>query len=177
MAIEAAAFAIAAWAILTVPGTDLWMSCLLGWTLLTLAWIDGRTMLLPDGLTLPLLAAGLAGTALEDPASLAEHAAAAAFGYVTLAGIAWGYRRLRGFDGLGLGDAKLFAAIGAWLGLGELPITLFLAACIGLLAAAGARLAGKRMIATSAIPFGPCLALAGWLSWLYGDRFGGYFIG
>jgi leader peptidase (prepilin peptidase)/N-methyltransferase len=138
--------------------------------LLTLAWIDLRAMILPDVLTLPLLAAGLATTGMSRPDALADHLLAAALGYLTLATVAWAYRRFRGRDGMGMGDAKLLAAIGAWLGLGLLPVALLLAACAGLAAAAGAALIGKRVTAATAIPFGPFLALSGWLLWLYADR-------
>ena len=68
------------------------------------------------------------------------------------------------------GDAKLLAALGAWVGPGTLPVVLFLAACLGLAFAAARALCGKRMTATTAIPFGPFLATAGWLCWLYADR-------
>lgn len=165
--IELAAIGVALWTLLA--GVPVWAGCVLGWTLLTLAWIDARTMLLPDVLTLPLLAAGLFVTWLDEPADLAEHAAAAALGYAALYGIAWGYRRLRGRDGLGLGDAKLLAALGAWIGAVQLPWVLFLAACLGLAAAGVSSVLGRRMTAATAIPFGPFLALAGWLIWLYGD--------
>lgn len=168
-AIELAALAVAAWAAAAVVDDELWWTCLLGWTLLTVAWIDLRTMLLPDVLTLPLLAIGLTVTGAARPDALADHMLAAALGYLSLSAVAWSYRRLRGRDGLGMGDAKLLGAIGAWLGLGELPFALLLAACAGLAAAAGAALAGKRMTAATAIPFGPFLALSGWLLWLYGD--------
>ena len=77
---------------------------------------------------------------------------------------------VRGRDGLGLGDAKLLAAIGAFVGLNLLPLTLLLAACAGLLAAGAAALAGRRMTSATAIPFGPFLALSGWLLFLYADR-------
>jgi leader peptidase (prepilin peptidase)/N-methyltransferase len=167
--IELAATVLAAWASISLTGEPLWAACLFGWILLTAAWIDMHTMLLPDTLTLPLLLAGLMQTALTDPARLTDHALAAALGYLLLFGVAWTYRRLRGRDGLGLGDAKLLAAIGAWTGLDGLPAVLLLAACLGLCAAAVARCLGKTVTASTAIPFGPFLALAGWLIWLYPD--------
>jgi leader peptidase (prepilin peptidase)/N-methyltransferase len=167
LAIELAALALAGWAAVTVPEDVLWESCVLGWTLLTLAWIDVRTMILPDVLTLPLLVAGLVATEVSDPESLTDHALAAAFGYVGLAVLAWCYRRIRGRDGVGMGDAKLLAAIGAWLGLSLLPYTLFVGACLGLATAGAARATGRPMTAATAIPFGPFLALAAWLLWLY----------
>jgi leader peptidase (prepilin peptidase)/N-methyltransferase len=64
----------------------------------------------------------------------------------------------------------LLAAIGAWLGVAALPFVLLLAACLGLAAAGCATVAGRKITATTAIPFGPFLALAGWLLWLYDDR-------
>ena len=169
LAVELAAVCIAAWA--ATAGGGIWWSCLFGWTLLALTWIDARTMLLPDVLTLPLGAAGLIATFVMDPESIADRVFAAAAGYGVLAGIAWLYRRLRHRDGLGLGDAKLLGAIGAWVGLAQLPFTLFVAACTGLAIAGGAALAGRRMTAATALPFGPCLAAAGWLAWLYGGAF------
>jgi leader peptidase (prepilin peptidase)/N-methyltransferase len=116
-----------------------------------------------------LLLAGLLATAISTPDSLADHLLAGVLGYCTLAAVAWTYRRLRGRDGLGMGDAKLLAAIGAWLGLSLLPLVLLLAACTGLAAAGAAALLGKRMTAATAIPFGPFLALSGWLLFLYAD--------
>lgn len=169
LAVEVAALGVAVWAVLAAPEAGVWWTCLLGWTLLTLTWIDVRTMLLPDVLTLPLVIAGLIATAMEDPDALGDHALAAAVGYGCLAGFAWLYRRLRGREGLGLGDAKLLAAIGAWSGLALLPMTVFLAACIGLTIAGVAALTGRRMTASTALPFGPCLALAAWLIWLHGE--------
>jgi leader peptidase (prepilin peptidase)/N-methyltransferase len=169
VAAETAAVCVAAWAAAVADGPDIWLACLLGWTLLTAAWIDLRTMILPDVLTLPLLLTGLAVTAAIDPDALADRALAAALAYVVLFGTARVYRRLRGRDGLGLGDAKLLAALGAWLGLSSLPIVLVLASCAGLAAAGVAMLLGKRVTAATAIPFGPCLAAAGWLAWLYAD--------
>jgi leader peptidase (prepilin peptidase)/N-methyltransferase len=175
-AIELAALVVAAWAAMSIATDELWWTCLLGWTLLTLTWIDVRDLLLPDVLTVLLLAAGLIVIAFEDPASLTDHVIAAVLGYLGLVAIAWSYRRIRGRDGLGMGDAKLLAAIGAWLGLGLLPFTLLLAACLGPLAAGGATLAGKRITATTPIPFGACLALAAWLVWLYANSLEAWFL-
>ena len=169
IAIELAALAVAVWAVIATDDLT-WVACVFGWTLLTLAWIDLRTMILPDVLTLPLLAFGLAVTGINMPDSLLDHLLAAGLGYLSLAAVAWGYRRFRGRDGLGMGDAKLLAAIGAFLGLNLLPLALLLAACAGLAAAGLAALAGRRMTAATAIPFGPFLALSGWLLFLYADR-------
>lgn len=164
--IELAALAVALISLFVDNGADVWLDCLLGWWLLTLAWIDVRCWLLPDSLTLPLIIAGLAAAAAFDPEGLTDRAFGAAAGYLGLRMVALIYRALRGRDGLGGGDAKLLAAAGAWVGLRALPQVVLLAALAGLLAAACLRLSGIRLDAQSAIPFGPFLALAIWLLWL-----------
>ncbi len=146
-----------------LDGPWLWTACGAGWALLALAWIDAETMLLPDVLTLPLIPAGLLVTAWLDPDRLADHAAAAAIGFAALRGLGALYRWIRGRDGLGEGDAKLLAALGAWVGLEGLPTVLLGAALTGLLWALWLRLRGAALTATTALPFGPFLALAGWV--------------
>ncbi len=168
VAVELAAIGVAAWAACVLPGdATLWLGCLLGWTLLALGWIDWRTMLLPDLLTLPLLLAGLGAAWLLEPDALADRAAAAVLGYLAFRAIEVGYRKLRGRDGLGQGDAKLLAAAGAWTGLAALPLIVFSAAVAGLCVALVGHLRGARIGAATAVPFGPALALALWLVWLY----------
>ena len=165
-AIELAAVAVATVAIACDSGGMVWLDCVLGWWLLVLAWIDARHWLLPDALTLPLVLAGLAAALAVDPDRLLDRALGAALGYLALRGVAFVYRALRGRDGLGEGDAKLLAASGAWVGASGLPQVVLLAALAGLLAAACLRLAGVRLGAQSALPFGPFLALATWVVWL-----------
>lgn len=168
-AMELGALAVTAWA-LFVTGEDwaLGASCLLGWTLLTLAAIDARTGLLPDVLTLPLIVLGLAATWLLDRAALLDHAIGAVAGFAVFAALSEAYRRLRGRDGLGLGDAKLLAASGAWLGWAALPSVVLFAAIAGLAFVLLRRLRGQKLDATARIAFGPALALATWIVWLYG---------
>ena len=139
-------------------------SLALGWTLLALAAIDARHYRLPDRLTLPLIPAGLLVAWLSDPASLAGHALGALAGFLAFAGIAQAYHRLRRRAGMGLGDAKLLAAAGAWLGWSALPALVAVAASLALAAA----LARQRLDAATKIAFGPGLTLALWLFWLYG---------
>jgi leader peptidase (prepilin peptidase)/N-methyltransferase len=168
-AVELAAVAVAAWAVMADPDpVRVWVDCGLGWTLLALAWIDGTSFLLPDVLTLPLLLAGLLLTFVVQPEALADHCLATALGYLSFQGLALGYRRLRGRDGLGGGDAKLIAAAGAWCGLALLPFVVLASAVIGLLAALGLALAGRQVTSRTRIPFGPCIALALWVVWLHG---------
>jgi leader peptidase (prepilin peptidase)/N-methyltransferase len=167
-AIELAATALVVpAALLQADPLELWLDCVLGWTLLALAWIDWRTLRLPDVLTLPLLLLGLAVTLVTEPTAITQHVAAAALGYMSFWAIATVYRHLRGRDGLGAGDAKLFAAAGAWLGLAMMPWVLLLASSAGLVAALGLAMAGRRIAASTALPFGPWLALSLWLLWLW----------
>src|SRR5438270_3264292 len=150
-------------------GQGAWLDCVLGWWLLALAWIDLRSWLLPDSLTLPLIIGGLAAAFLFNPDQLTERALGAALGYLSLMAIAALYRALRGREGLGGGDAKLLAASGAWLGAAALPQVILLAALSALAAAACVRLAGVQLGIHSALPFGPFLALATRVLWLFGS--------
>jgi leader peptidase (prepilin peptidase) / N-methyltransferase len=168
--IELAALGIAVWAVSADADSDrIWIDCALGWTLLALAWIDWDHMHLPDVLTLPLVLLGLAVTALLDPEQVAEHAIGAILGYLAFRAVAAAYRALTARDGLGEGDAKLLAAAGAWLGWAALPSVVLIAALAGLGIAAVQRLGGRKLDRTTALPFGPCLALALWVVWLHGQ--------
>jgi leader peptidase (prepilin peptidase) / N-methyltransferase len=167
-AVEIAALAVAAIAFAADAAPRVWLDCLFGWWLLTLGWIDLRCWLLPDALTLPLIVAGLVQAAIFAPDELTGRGAGAALGYLGLWLVAIAYRRLRGRDGLGMGDAKLLAAIGAWTGALALPQVVLLAACSALLVALGFTLAGIRLRAATPLPFGPFLALAAWAIWLWG---------
>jgi leader peptidase (prepilin peptidase) / N-methyltransferase len=145
----------------------------LGATLIALSVIDLATMRLPDALTLPLIAAGLLCAAVlkwdgNTAGDLQWRVLAAALGYGLLLGVAWLYRRLRHRDGIGLGDAKLLAASGAWLGLEGVAPTLLVASLSALSAALIGQFAGRPVTATTRMPFGPFLAGATWLLWLYG---------
>jgi len=167
-AMELAALGVAAWAGTQAAGVALLASCMLGWTLLALAVTDRREFLLPDALTLPLLALGLAATAWLDPASLADHALGAALGWLGFAALAQAYRMLRGREGLGAGDAKLLAAGGAWIGWAGLPAAVLAASLLGLGEALARRLRHGAGAEAAPIAFGAWLALGIWLVWLYG---------
>ncbi len=146
-------------------GPILALSLLLGWTLITLGLIDSRIYRLPDPLTVPLIAAGLAGAALFQPDQFTARLIGSVAGYAALAAVALVYRRLRGRDGLGLGDAKLLAASGAWLGWRLLPDVLLLASLGGLAwVVVSHRIRGHDPNAP--MPFGPFLALSTWVCWL-----------
>ncbi|HEV2747955.1 MAG TPA: prepilin peptidase [Allosphingosinicella sp.] len=142
------------------------VSALLGWWLLLIAVLDLEHQWLPDRLTLPLLPAGLAAAWLGLGPPLADRAIAAAAGYAALAGIAAGYRRLRAREGLGGGDPKLLAAIGAWLGWQQLPFVLLGAGLLGLTTILLVGLRGRRVAATDRLPLGTLMALIAWPIWL-----------
>ena len=167
-AVELAALAIAVVSVTVTRGYDAWVAAALGWWLLVLGWIDWRRLILPDALPLPLIVLGLAAAWGLAPGELLDRVTGAACGYLGLWAVAWVYRRLRGRDGLGLGDAKLLAAAGAWVGAGGLPSVLAGAAIAALAAAGGMMLAGRRLDRHTALPFGPFLAAATWLVWLFG---------
>jgi leader peptidase (prepilin peptidase) / N-methyltransferase len=168
-AVELAALGVVLWAAAVTTGWVFWASCALGWTLLALAVIDQREFVLPDALTLPLIPAGLAVAWLIDPALVPHHAMGAVAGFAVFALVGWVYGRLRGRDGLGLGDAKLLAAAGAWVSWVGLPSVVLLAGA-GALAVAliGAAGTGGLPARERAIAFGPYLALALWSVWLHG---------
>lgn len=149
---------------------------ILGVTLVVLSIIDLATLRLPDALTLPLIATGLICAALfkwdgDSWLDLRWRVAAAALGYGLLFATAWLYHRIRGRHGLGLGDAKLLAASGAWLGLEGIAPTLLVASLTALAAALVGHLVGRTITADTRIPFGPFLAIGTWLLWLYGGVF------
>lgn len=131
--------------------------------LLTLAWVDAETGLLPDLLTLPLLWLGLLVNLNGIFASLNDAVLGAVAGYLLLWLIYWGFLLGSGREGLGQGDLKLLAALGAWLGWAALPWVLLISASLGLAAALGLRLLG-RMKVGDALSFGPFLAVAGILT-------------
>jgi leader peptidase (prepilin peptidase) / N-methyltransferase len=148
---------------------------LVTWTLIALTGIDIDHQLLPDNITLPLMWAGLAAAVLIGPTpgvalpvSPKDAIIGAAAGYISLWLVFHAFKLVTGKEGMGYGDFKLFAALGAWLGWKVLPMVIVLSA------AAGAVL-GILMIALQGrdrrapMPFGPYLAAAGWLAMLYGD--------
>ncbi|MGC1301079.1 MAG: A24 family peptidase [Caulobacteraceae bacterium] len=135
--------------------------------LLTLALVDVRTLRLPDVITLPLIGAGILAAAIGGVDAAARCIGAAA-GFLALSGLAFGFRRLRGRDGIGMGDAKLLAAAGAWLGWRALPWMVLTACGAAFVWVAVRRLLRGRETLTQPLPFGAPLALAFWIVWLYG---------
>jgi leader peptidase (prepilin peptidase) / N-methyltransferase len=167
VAVELAALVVALLALAAgLRGPELWECCALGWTLLTLAWLDWDNFWLPDVLSLPLLVAGLADAWWQAPWALTDRALGAVAGYAAFRALSFAYLRLRGREGLGEGDAKLLAAGGAWLGWQALPDVVLLAALVGIAGVVVARLRGKALASGSALPFGTMLSAAIWAIWL-----------
>jgi leader peptidase (prepilin peptidase) / N-methyltransferase len=169
--VELAALSVAVWAGTLDAGAALWLDCLLGWGLLTLAWIDAEHLLLPDILTLPLILIGLGAAWYLSWPPLVDAAAGTAVGYLSFQLLAFAYRRLRGRDGLGGGDAKLLAVAGAWLGWQALGDVVLGAALAGILwyfvTRSPARINDSKGEGPAELPFGPALAAAIWLIRLY----------
>jgi leader peptidase (prepilin peptidase)/N-methyltransferase len=165
----AALLLFAVWAAFIVPTPILLtLTFVLAWTLLVLGTIDLLVFRLPDVLTLPLAAAGLLLSFWFPDAEPAAHFAGAAIAFAVLYGIAIAYHGVRGREGLGLGDAKLAAAAGAWLGWRALPSLLLIACAAGFVAIGiGVLLRGKSAMREQ-IAFGVPLCLAFWIVWLYG---------
>ena len=148
----------------------------ISWALIALTGIDFDHQLLPDSITLPLLWAGLLaavaigpnrGTSL--PVSPRDAIIGAAAGYLSLWLVFHGFRFITGKEGMGYGDFKLFAALGAWMGWKVLPLIILLSAATGALVGISMIVLRGRDRA-SALPFGPYLAAAGWLAMLYGHE-------
>ncbi|MDP3460445.1 MAG: A24 family peptidase, partial [Hyphomonas sp.] len=140
---------------------------LFGWTLLALAAIDFRTYLLPDALNAAVLLFGIAMLAWTQPPGWPLHLAGAGIGFGLLWGVELAYRRLRGRDGLGRGDAKLLGAVGLWVGMAGIAPVLLIASLSGIAAALIISLReSKSLSGQSAIAFGPWIAFGGYIVWL-----------
>jgi leader peptidase (prepilin peptidase)/N-methyltransferase len=136
--------------------------------LIPLVFIDMRHFLLPDDIVLPVLWLGLMCNVFEIVVPLKDAVLGAASGYLVLWSIYWCHRTLTGKEGMGYGDFKLAAMLGAWLGVGLMPVILILAFASGALVGVGLMIAG-RATGASAIPFGPFLAMGGWISLYWGE--------
>lgn len=141
----------------------------LTWTLIALTFIDIDHQLLPDRLTLPLLWAGLLLNSQNLFTSLDHAVYGAAAGYGVLWSVYWLFKLVTGKEGMGYGDFKLLAAIGAWGGFEVLPLTILMSSLVGVILA-GVLILARRHQAANPLPFGPYLAIAGWIALLWGDQ-------
>lgn len=136
--------------------------------LLALALIDADTTLLPDDLTLPLLWAGLLFSLLGSPVPLKDAVIGAMAGYLALWSVYWAFKLATGKDGMGYGDFKLLAALGAWLGWQLLPVVILLSSLVGAIVGIALIVLARRGREIP-IPFGPYLAAAGVIALFWGD--------
>ncbi|MFZ5722372.1 MAG: prepilin peptidase [Pseudomonadota bacterium] len=138
------------------------------WSLIALTMIDYDTQLLPDDITLPLLWLGLLVAIPAGGLPVADAVIGAAAGYLALWSVYWAFRLATGKEGMGYGDFKLLAAIGAWVGWQKLPLVIVLSSGVGALLGIALILVAGRDRAHP-IPFGPFLAVAGFIALLWGD--------
>lgn len=141
----------------------------LTWTLIALTFIDADTTLLPDSLTLPLLWLGLLINAGHGFAPLRDAVLGAAAGYLVLWSIYWLFRLATGKEGMGYGDFKLLAALGAWFGWKMLLPIVLISSVVGAVVGVVLMILARRG-RDIPIPFGPYLAAAGFVTLLYGDE-------
>lgn len=141
---------------------------LLSVALFTLIITDFRRYRLPNIITLPLIPLGLVFIHFLNPQALANHTVALIVGGGVMLLIARGYTTLRNKDGLGMGDVKLMAAAGAWVGLAGLPSVLLIGSITSLILVALKVLFKGPLKAQDKIPFGAFLSLALWITWVFG---------
>jgi len=149
---------------------------LFAYLLIAMTFIDADTQLLPDDLTLPLLWCGLLVNLNDTFVPLPDAVIGAAAGYLSLWAVFWAFKLATGKEGMGYGDFKLLAALGAWLGWKMLPIIILLSSLVG--AAVGISLiVFARHGRHNPIPFGPYLAAAGMIALLYGKQMAEAYLG
>ena len=157
------------------PGWEALMAIALTLALVPIAMIDADTQLIPDSIVLPLMWLGLAmslfhpfpgsNTLFISPTDAIIGAMA---GYLSLWSIFWLFKLITGKDGMGYGDFKLLAALGAWLGWQQLPIIIMMSAVVGAVINVS-MIVAKGRDRSIPIPFGPYLAAAGWITMLWGE--------
>ena len=157
------------------PGWEALMAIVLTFCLIAITMIDADTQLIPDAIVLPLLWLGLlmsvfhpvtgAQTLFISPSDAIIGAVA---GYLTLWSVFWLFKLVTGKDGMGYGDFKLLAALGAWLGWQQLPMIILLSAVVGAVINI-AMIVGRGKDKSIPIPFGPYLAGAGWITMIWGE--------
>ena len=150
------------------PGVQTLAGLALTWTLVALTGIDLRTQLLPDPITLPLLWLGLLLGLGHVFISAPQAILGAALGYLSLWSVYWLFKLLTGKEGMGYGDFKLLAALGAWMGAGALLPIVLISSLVGAVVGS-AMLALRGRDRSIPIAFGPYLAAAGWIWFVAGD--------
>jgi leader peptidase (prepilin peptidase)/N-methyltransferase len=146
------------------------------WCMIALSFIDFDTQLLPDSITLPLLWAGLLLNLNGTFADLGSAVIGAAAGYLSLWSVYWGFKAATGKEGMGFGDFKLLAAVGAWLGWQMLPLVVLTSSFVGAIVGISLMLLARHG-RNVPIPFGPYLAAAGVIALFWGQRLNRHYLG
>lgn len=144
------------------------------WCLIALTMIDYDHQLLPDSITLPLLWLGLLASLMPVFVSTQTAVIGAAAGYLSLWLVYQAFKLITGKEGMGYGDFKLLAALGAWFGWEALPMIILLSSLVGAIVGITLILAAGRNREVP-IPFGPYLAAAGWITMIWGEPLSGYY--
>jgi len=148
---------------------------LLTWALIALSLIDADTQLLPDAIVLPMLWLGLIANSFGLFTDMYSALWGAVFGYLSLWSVYWLFKLITGKEGMGYGDFKLLAMLGAWGGWQVLPLTILLSSLVG--AILGIIILKTRGDSNSTpLPFGPYLAIAGWIAIIWGDWITGTYL-
>ncbi|MDG1080570.1 MAG: A24 family peptidase [Porticoccaceae bacterium] len=145
------------------------------WVLIALTGIDFREQLLPDQITLPLLWLGLFANLNGTFVPLNEAVVGALAGYLSLWSVFWLFKLITGKEGMGYGDFKLLAALGAWMGWQMLPLIIILSTFVGALVGVAGLLMNTRERQVP-MAFGPFLAMAGWIALIWGDKILGSYL-
>ncbi len=138
------------------------------WALICLTMIDFDTQLLPDQITLPLMWLGLLINLYGGFTDIKSALLGAVGGYLSLWSFYWLFKLIRNKEGMGYGDFKLFAALGAWMGYQMLPVIILMSSVVGSIVGLSLILF-KNHDKDTHIPFGPYLAIAGWIAFFWGD--------
>ncbi len=146
------------------------------WFLIAMTFIDADTQLLPDDLTLPLMWGGLLLNLHGTFTSLDNAVIGAVAGYLSLWSVYWLFKLATGKEGMGYGDFKLLAALGAWMGWSMLPLIILLSSAVGAIIGISMMILGK-LGKGKPIPFGPYLAIAGLIALLWGHSINSQYLG
>lgn len=157
------------------PTIEFALSATLTFGLIILTGIDLDEMLLPDQITLPLLWLGLIINLNDVFSSPTDAIIGAAAGYISLWSVFWAFKLLTGKEGMGHGDFKLLAVFGAWLGWQILPIIVLLSSLVCTIVGVGLIL-NKKINRSNPIPFGPYLAIAGWVAMIWGSNINTWYL-
>ena len=150
-----------------------WM-LVLTWGLLAICLIDAEHQIVPDILVFPLLWLGLLLNSFDTFTTLSQAVWGAALGYASLWSVFWIFKLITGKDGMGHGDFKLLAMLGAWGGMAILPLTIVLSSLLGAMVGL-TLLTLRRAQASTPIPFAPYLAIAGWIALLWGGQMADFY--